>query len=86
MKVNLFPDHHNYTRKDVELIVNRFNTMKGRTRILVPTEKDAVRLMNSPYFPRELKKYAFYLPIHVEIDRGESDRFIEALTKGIRRR
>lgn len=86
VKVNLFPDHHNYTRKDVELIVNRFNTMKGRTRILVTTEKDAVRLMNSPYFPRELKKYAFYLPIHVEIDRGESDRFIEALTKGIRRR
>ncbi len=86
VKVNLFPDHHNYTRRDIELIVSRFNSLKGRTRILVTTEKDAVRLINSPYFPRELRKYAFYLPIKVDFARSEADRFVETLRKAISRR
>ena len=86
VKVNLFPDHHNYTRRDIELIVDRFRSLKGHTRILVTTEKDAVRLINNPYFPRELKKYAFYLPINVEFDRGEADQFIETLRKAANRR
>lgn len=86
VKVNLFPDHHNYTRRDIELIVSRFNSLKGRTRILVTTEKDAVRLINSPYFPRELRKYAFYLPIKVDFARSDANRFIEILRKAISRR
>ena len=66
VKVNIFPDHHDYTRRDAELLTTRFNSMKGRRRFIVTTEKDAVRMINNPYFPHELKPYIFYVPVHVE--------------------
>ena len=40
--------------------------MKGEQRFIITTEKDAVRLINSPYFPHRLKPYLFFLPIRVE--------------------
>ncbi|WP_300937672.1 tetraacyldisaccharide 4'-kinase [Muribaculum intestinale] len=66
VKVNVFPDHHDYTRKDIELLKRRYGEMKGENRIIVTTEKDAVRLSCNPYFPHELKAVTFYLPIKVE--------------------
>ncbi len=86
VKVNIFPDHHNYNRHDIELILHRFNSMKGRTKLLITTEKDAVRLSGNPNFPDELKRYAFYLPINVEFARGEGDSFIDTLRKSINKR
>ncbi len=85
VKVNVFPDHHNYSRKDIELLKTRYNSMKGENRIIVTTEKDAVRLMCNPYFPHELKAVTFYLPIEVEfINRPNSEDFADTLRKLIR--
>lgn len=83
VKVNVFSDHHNYQRRDVELIVRRFNDMKGNIRLLVTTEKDAVRLVANPYVPRELKPYMYYVPVKVEMDRNEGELFIDTLRKAI---
>lgn len=72
-KVNIFPDHHNYTRKDADLLVMRFNSMRTDRKYIITTEKDAVRLINSPYFPHELKPYIFFLPVRVDfIDRNSA--------------
>lgn len=85
VKVNIFPDHHNYTRKDIELIKERYKAMKGETRIIITTEKDAVRLICNPYFPHELKAVTFYLPIKVEfINRPNSEDFSLSLRKLIK--
>lgn len=85
VKVNVFPDHHNYTRKDIELIKNRYESMKGENRIIITTEKDAVRLICNPYFPHELKAVTFYLPIKVEfINRPNSEDFSDVLNKLIK--
>ncbi len=67
VKVDVFPDHHNFTRKDFEHLLTRYKAMKGRQRIIVTTEKDAVRMANNPYFPHELKSVTYYLPIEVEL-------------------
>ena len=54
------------------------------TDILVTTEKDAVRILNNPYFPHRLKRSIFYVPIKVEfIDRGETE-FTAGIEKTIR--
>lgn len=72
VKVNIFPDHHNFSRKDIELLRTRYNSLKGNTRIIITTEKDAVRFACNPYFPHELKAVTFYLPIRVEfINNGD---------------
>lgn len=72
-KVEHFPDHHDFTRKDILKITEKFNKMKGERKIIVTTEKDAVRLVHNPYFPTELKPYVFFQPIRVEMVSGTSD-------------
>lgn len=83
-KICHFPDHHNFTRKDIDNIAETFHNMKGRRKVIVTTEKDAVRLSNNPYFPKELKPYVHYQPIEVKMLEalGDSD-LIGTLRKGI---
>ena len=66
VRINIFPDHHDYSRNDMELLTRRFGTMQGDRRLIITTEKDAVRLRNCPYFPHDLKPHLYYLPIRVE--------------------
>lgn len=74
VRVNIFADHHNFTRKDFELLYKRYATMKGNHRIVITTEKDAVRMVSSPYFPPELRAVTYYLPVKVEfISHGNAD-------------
>ena len=80
VKVNVFPDHHDYTRRDTELLLTRFKSMNGKHRYIFTTEKDAVRLVNNPYFPHELKPYLFYIPVHVEfVDREDGKASFEQI-------
>lgn len=67
VKVDVYPDHHNYTRKDFDHLLARYRALKGRQRIIVTTEKDAVRMVNNPYFPHELKAVTYFLPVEVEM-------------------
>ena len=84
VKVAYFPDHHNFTRDDLEMIRKKFHSLEGERKIIVTTEKDAVRLMYNPYFPDELKQLVYYLPIEVRMDSGiDGADFISDLRKAI---
>lgn len=84
VRVMHFPDHHDFARKDLNLILQKFKSMKGRRKIIVTTEKDAVRLSHNPYYPREIMPFTFYLPIGVTmINALNSDDFISELMKAI---
>lgn len=73
VKVDHYPDHHDFTKRDIEDIEKKFKELGGERKIIVTTEKDAVRLMHNPYFPKELKPFTFYLPISVRMVRGVHD-------------
>lgn len=81
VKIKIFPDHHNFTRKDIQEIERRFNEMEGNYKIILTTEKDAVRLANNPYFPQHLKPAIFYQPIVVEFDNIRPEKFDYELKK-----
>lgn len=81
VKVNVFPDHHNFNKKDITLITRRFNDIKAAHKFIITTEKDAVRLANNPYFPEELKPYTFFVPVKVEFDNGTADNFAADIKK-----
>ncbi|MCM1356183.1 MAG: tetraacyldisaccharide 4'-kinase [Staphylococcus sp.] len=84
VKLKRFTDHHNFTSSDMEEIARQFDELKGKKKYIVTTEKDAVRILNNPYFPHRLKKSIFYVPIKVEfIDRGEQE-FTAGIEKTIR--
>lgn len=86
VKVKVFPDHHNFSRKDLTSVETRYDEMPGNTKIIVTTEKDAVRLANNPYFPERLKPYTFYQPVVVEFDPRAADPFDFELKKMLRER
>lgn len=62
-----FPDHHDFSKNDLAEIQTKFNESKGVRKLIITTEKDAVRLQYNPYFPHELKPYVFYIPIGVKM-------------------
>ena len=69
----LFPDHHDFTQQDIEQIDSKFRAMPSPRRIIC-TEKDAMRLRNLSFLPKEWESYLYYLPISVGFmfERGES--------------
>ena len=85
VRVNIYSDHHVFTKKDMDTLLERYRTMRGNTRILVTTEKDAVRMIASPYFPEELKSVSYYLPIKVEFSSYGGMNFIDTIISNIRK-
>lgn len=84
VKVDHYPDHHNFSRSDIHDIEDRFNALSGERKIIVTTEKDAVRLMHNPYFPQNLKPFTFYLPVNVKMINVLDDKnFIDELRSAI---
>ena len=80
--VSHFPDHHDFSREDLSQILNRFQKMKGERKLILATEKDAVRLAYNPYFPTALKPFCFYVPVSVRMMQGlGDDDFIDKLKK-----
>lgn len=66
VKVKHFPDHHNFSRRDLHAIQEKFDSISGSHKYIITTEKDAVRLAANPYYPHALRAITFYLPIKVE--------------------
>ncbi len=84
MKVCHFPDHHNFSRDDLLNLQKNFESLPGERKIIITTEKDAVRLAYNPYFPDKLKKMTYFMPIAVKmIDGLHSADFISDLRKEI---
>ncbi|MDE7136706.1 MAG: tetraacyldisaccharide 4'-kinase, partial [Muribaculaceae bacterium] len=86
VKVKVFPDHHYFNRRDIEIIKQRFEELDGENKIIVTTEKDSVRLAHNPYFPEELKKYIYYQPIVVKFDEHTPENFDYELKKMLEER
>ena len=68
----VYPDHHNYTRNDIQSMMNFINSTSGKNKIIVTSEKDAMRLINNPFIPDEIKALFYYLPIEVIIRINEN--------------
>lgn len=86
VKVCHYPDHHDFKRNDLLDIKRRFEEMTGERKLIITTEKDAVRLAFNPYFPGKLKPLVFYQPISVAVEGGLKDAdFVADLRSEIRR-
>jgi tetraacyldisaccharide 4'-kinase len=60
-----FPDHHNYTLKEMEDIVTRFNTLPESHRAIFTTEKDMVRIRDVANVPDVIRKNLYYIPLTI---------------------
>lgn len=82
--VDHYSDHHDFSRQDLNNLKKRFDSLSGERKMIITTEKDAVRLAYNPYFPSSLKPLTFFLPIAIKIQQGKDGTdFISDLRKRI---
>lgn len=75
-----FKDHHSYTPKDIQKILFEWEEIESSKKLLLTTEKDAVRLR---HFSEEFKDIPIcYLPVKVKFH--EEEKFNEIVLKYVR--
>jgi tetraacyldisaccharide 4'-kinase len=67
LQIIIYPDHHDFTQKDIQSMTNFINTNTGKNKRIITSEKDAVRLASNPFLSDEMKAFIYYLPIEVII-------------------
>ncbi|HUR11224.1 MAG TPA: tetraacyldisaccharide 4'-kinase, partial [Flavitalea sp.] len=73
----LYDDHHIFSIDDWKEIINRFKMMQSEKKMILTTEKDAVRLIK---FEQELKELPFYvIPMKMEFLFGSERKFIDLI-------
>lgn len=74
-----FPDHHNFTGGDIEKIILAFEEMTMTDKMIITTEKDAVRFREFTNIAGSLKKKLYFIPAGVSFlnnDNHEFDKLI----------
>lgn len=79
-----FGDHHDFSRKDLLLVEERFARLKGTRRLIVTTEKDAARLRNHPSLPEGLKPFVYMLPVEITILQNQQSIFNQTIIDYVR--
>ncbi len=70
----VFPDHHYYTSEDILSISQKFESISSKNKIIITTEKDAMRLKDRDDLTDEFREALYYLPVKVMFldDEGKS--------------
>jgi tetraacyldisaccharide 4'-kinase len=77
-----YPDHHIFTIDDLREISRRFKQIEAENKIILTTEKDAVRLIK---FDAELTGLSLYvIPVRHDFLFGEEEKFNELVINFIR--
>ncbi|WP_436414368.1 tetraacyldisaccharide 4'-kinase [Petrimonas sp.] len=82
-----FPDHHYFKEEEIEQIDVEMNALDvdDDDKIIVTTEKDAVRFRALPFLKEEFKKKLYYIPIEVVfLEKDEKESFNKKINKHVR--
>ncbi|QIK59331.1 tetraacyldisaccharide 4'-kinase [Dysgonomonas sp. HDW5A] len=69
-----YPDHYQFTSKDILDIKSRLASMGDREKVIIVTEKDAARLLSMDNVDDEIKSIVYYLPIRVSFVNEEDKK------------
>ena len=73
---NYYDDHHCFTNSDIDVILDGYDSVIGKNKIIVTTEKDLMRLTNSSLINRFDNVPLFTIPIEVRFnDEKEEESF-----------
>lgn len=79
-----FPDHHNYSKKNLRIVANAYNDSFTRNKIIVTTEKDAMRLVKSEYLSELQNLPVYYIPIKVKLHGLDTNNFSNQINRYVR--
>ena len=70
-----FSDHHTYTGTDISKIEARFKDIPTQKKVIITTEKDAMRLKTTDFSPILERLPIFYFPISIEFHGKDKELF-----------
>ncbi len=71
-----FADHHYYKQKDISIIIDAYDKIDGKNKIIITTEKDAMRIQDCNFIDNLKNLPLFYIPIEVEfLDKSKQKDF-----------
>ncbi len=79
-----YPDHHKYNRKELQHIRRVYEDTFGLNKIIVTTEKDAMRLVKSEYLSELNELPLFYVPVQMKLHGLDETNLINQLTKYVK--
>ena len=80
-----FPDHHNYTEKDLLSISTAYNNLKTEKKYLFTTEKDAIRLREFTNIAEPIRSALFYIPIGIYFLNEDQEEFDNMIIEYVRK-
>ena len=60
-----FPDHHQFTTKDIDRIQRKFDSLQNENKILITTEKDMVRFRDMTLISDQIRQRMYYIPLKI---------------------
>ena len=79
-----FADHHQFARKDVQLINDTFASLPS-PKLIITTEKDATRLDHVEGLSDEIKKNTYILPVRINFMQDQEDTFNQQIRDYVRK-
>ena len=80
-----FQDHHVFNKKDIQLIRKSYDDQFSKKKLVITTEKDAMRLINSPYLRLLEGVPVYYLPIEVKFHGQDGRAFNNQIIEYVRK-
>ncbi len=80
----IYPDHHTFSGEDLVDIKQRYDEISGENKIIITTEKDAVRLIDYPTLNENVKRALYYLPIEVTFNLEQEYMFKQKIDNHVR--
>jgi len=80
-----FPDHHYFDEYDIQKVKKAYNKLKSKERLIITTEKDAVRLRELSNIEDPLRSVFFYLPVRVSFINDYKTKFDNMIFEYVRK-
>ncbi len=80
-----YPDHHNFTKKDANKIYSSFNKINNPKKIIVTTEKDAMRFQDNRHSKILSDLPFYYIPMQIEFLNKETESFNNQIINYVRK-
>ncbi len=80
-----FSDHHDFTKDDMLTIEQQFNRLPEGKRMVITTEKDAVRMASHPDLPETIKPYIYVLPVEIVFLQDQQETFNKYILDYVRK-
>ena len=79
-----FADHHAFTSEDIDRIVGHFESIIGKRKVIITTEKDAMRLKNTELLSAFDNIPLYYIPIKVRFNNDDGEKFEKKVLNYVR--